>query len=134
MKSYHFFLNPSFIIPNFDGKFLFCLGAQPLYTRSKIFLYLHDLWILLFPMVSKRFFYSTFFMEKSAIYDEDLHASLLWFDSLITMATRIFFPNYDAPAKYKEKLLERKNFFHDSCSESSIGVSQTFFRAYPTLP
>jgi hypothetical protein len=43
-------------------------------------------------------------MEKSAVYDEDLHASLLGFDSPIMTASRIFVPNYDASAKYQQKI------------------------------
>jgi hypothetical protein len=70
-------------------------------------------------VVYKRFFYSTVFMKKSAVYDEDLHASLLGFASLITTLSRIFVPNYDTTAKILEKthFLKEKNFFYDSCSE-----------------
>jgi hypothetical protein len=90
------------IIHNFDGNILsqlVWLDAQPLYIWSKIFSYFQNSWILLFLMIYKRSFYSPVFTEKSEIYDEDLHASLLRFDSLITTVSRIFVPNYDALSK-----------------------------------
>jgi hypothetical protein len=54
-------------------------------------------------MVYKRSFYSIVFMEKSVVYDEDLHVSLLEIDSR----------NNDAPIKYKQNVTsrEKKTFF-----------------------
>ncbi len=63
-------------------------------------------------------------MEKSAVYDEDLHASLLGFDSLITKASRIFVPNYAVSDKIQGKTdFQRKNNFFTFLSE----IEERFF-------
>ncbi len=62
--------------PNFVGKFLplFVLtGTGLFYIRSKIFLYIRNLWILLFKMI---YYWSLIFhrfVAKLAVYEKDLH-------------------------------------------------------------
>ena len=79
-------------------------------------------------MVYKRSFYSTVFIEKSAVYGEELHASLLGFDSLITMASRIFVSNYDVSNKIQGRtdFQRKKQFFHVFCQKLRKGLSDSF--------
>ncbi len=73
-------------------------------------------------------------MEKSAVYDEDLHASLLGFDSLITTANRIFVPNYDISNKIQGKTdFQQKNNFFTFLSEIEERSVRQFCRANQAL-
>ena len=75
------------IVPNNDRRKMTCLnwlGAWLYYIRLKIFLYMHNRWILLFQMRYWRSFYSSVLVEKSAVYDNELPLSLLGVASLNT--------------------------------------------------
>ena len=76
--------------------------------KKQIFLYFHNLWILLFRMVYNSSFLPCIFTEKSAVYDEGLHLSLLSDMSPITAPITKMVPNNDTPAKYIEKLISQE--------------------------
>ena len=74
-------------VPNIDSKilsYLVWVHAQLFSIWGKIFLYMHNRWILLFQIVHKRSFFFNVFMEKLAVYDDELHLSLLGALSLIS--------------------------------------------------
>ena len=75
------------IVPNNDSRKMTCLnwlGAWLYYIRLRIFLYMHNRWILFFQMRYWRSFYSSVLVEKSAVYDNELPLSLLGVASLNT--------------------------------------------------
>ena len=77
-------------VPNIDSKnlsYLVWVRAQLFYIWDKIFLYVHNLWILLFQMIYKWPFFFHVFMEKLAVYDDELHLSILGALSLISTAS-----------------------------------------------
>ena len=100
--------------PNNDGKkftHLVGLRARLFYTWFKIFLYIDNPWILLFPMVYKHPCFSIVLREKSAVYDQGVHLSLSGIDSLIPTLSQIFSLITTLQQNTsKNRLLTKKNF------------------------
>ena len=59
--------------------------------KVKYFIYMHNPWILLFQMAYRRPIFFNVFMGKLAVYDDDLHLSLLEALSLISTASHFLF-------------------------------------------
>jgi len=125
------------IVPNNDSRKMTCLnwlGAWLYYIRLKIFLYMHNRWILLFQMRYWRSFYSSVLVEKSAVYDNELPLSLLGVASLNT--TLSYFLSLITTLQQnssKNVFLQKKTVFVHFCSENKQRSRWHFCRACRAL-
>ena len=102
--------------PNSVGKFLPFLVSTRVrlfYIRSKIFLQIRILWILLFQMIYYLFVIFHIFMVKLSVYEKELHPTELGGTSLILTVSKKMSLILTLLIKYIEKLNFRKKlFFH----------------------
>jgi len=124
-------------VPNFDSKnlsYLVWACTQLFYVWDKIFLYMHNPWILLFQMIYKRPFFFRVFMKKLAVYDDELHLSILGALSLISTASH-FLSLISTLIQNSSKIQSfvNKQIFHVFWSENEQRSLGQFCRACQDL-
>ena len=125
-------------VPNIDRKIFVCLvwsRSQLFQARTKIFLCLHNLWILLFPIIYNPSIHPRILAEKSAVYDEGLPLLILGDMSPISTLHINMVPNIDTPAKYMRKRTSwgKKAFFTSFAERKKVRCLRQFCRACSIL-
>ena len=101
--------------PNSVGKILPCfvsISVRLFYIRSKIFLHIQILWILLFQMIYFSSFIVHVFIVKLSVYKKSLHLTELGSSSLILSISKKISLILTLLIKYIEKLnFKKKSIF-----------------------